>query len=154
MKNYLVLVVALLFFSCNQKNPKHVPIATSDTLVSKKFEEENQQVDDTIEMQYLDEKGFFVAEGKIASINSKVYVKFENKEMSKLKATIVPTTGKGNLRFNQILFPDGSSDGPYGMELETDLKQTGTYVLVIGHSQMADSPFVGNFKVQLEIRKE
>jgi len=71
-----------------------------------------------------------------------------------LRAKIVPTTGKGNIRFNQIIFPDKTSDGPFGTDLEIHLRQKGSYVLVIGRSLMADNPFSGGFKVQLETKKE
>lgn len=71
-----------------------------------------------------------------------------------MKARIVPTTGKGNIRFNQIIFPDKTSDGPFGMDLKIQLKQKGNHIIVIGHSLMADNPFWGKFEVQLENKKE
>lgn len=154
MKNYHIVMLFVLFFSCNQKQEKMVPVSKSDTIITKKTNEENKQICDTIQMKYLDEKEIFVANGTIDSTNSKVYIKFENKELSKVNAKIIPTTGKGNIRFNQIIFPNGTSDGPFGMDLESSLKQAGTYILVIGHSQMADYPFIGDFKVQLELSKE
>ena len=32
-------------------------------------------------------------------------VKFKNEDLGQLNANITPTTGKGNIRFNQIVFP-------------------------------------------------
>jgi len=71
-----------------------------------------------------------------------------------LKAQILPAGGKGNIRFNQIIFPDKASDGPFGMDMKIDLKQKGNHVLVIGHSLMADEPYFGKFSVQLENKKK
>jgi hypothetical protein len=105
-------------------------------------------------MNYSNGKGIYVAEGVLDSVHSKIYVKFKNEDSGELNAKIVPTTGKGNIRFNQIIFPDKSSDGPFGMDLKIGLKQKGDHILVIGHSQMADNPFWGKFEVQLENKKE
>ncbi|WP_194141352.1 hypothetical protein [Flavobacterium hungaricum] len=114
---------------------------------------ENKQIGDTIFMNFKDDKGLFTAEGSLDSIPSRVYVKFKNDDTGELNGKITPSTGKGNVRFNQIIFPDKTSDGPFGIDLKVPIQQKGTYILVIGHSQMADNPFLGTFKVELEIKK-
>ncbi|MBP1221829.1 hypothetical protein [Flavobacterium sp. 1355] len=162
MKIFSMLLISIFFFSCQQKENNKMPVTATDSVVTEKNKEEdkeqnkkeNQQIGDTIFMNFGDEKGLFVAEGTLDSIHSKVYVKFKNEDLGELKGNIVPATGKGNIRFNQIIFPDKSSDGPFGMDLKIYLKQKGNYILVIGHSQMADNPFFGTFKVQLEKKKE
>lgn len=158
MKNYLMLLISIFFFSCQQKENKNTTVQTSDSIVTKtdvedkkeETNEENKQIGDTILMNFRNEKGLFIAEGALDSIHPRIYVKFKNENLGELKARIVPTTGKGNIRFNQIIFPDNTSDGPFGMDLNIPLKQKGNHVLVIGHSQMADNPFWGKFKVELE----
>lgn len=162
MKNFSMLLISIFFFSCQQKENNKTPVTATDSVVTEKNKEEdkeqnkkeNQQIGDTIFMDSSDEKGLFVAEGTLDSIHSKVYVKFKNEGLGELKGNIIPAAGKGNIRFNQIIFPDKSSDGPFGMDLKIYLKQKGNYILVIGHSQMADNPFFGTFKVQLENKKE
>ena len=71
--------------------------------------------------------------------------------MGNLKANITTPTGGGNIRFSQIIFPDKTSDGPFGMDAEIKLTQKGEHVFVITHSQMADNPYRGKFKVELQI---
>ena len=158
MKNYLILLLSILVFSCQQKETKKNTVETSDTIFTKKNKEEkkeeNKQIEDTIFMNFANDKGLYIAEGALDSIHSKVYVKFKNEDLGELDAKIIPSTGKGNIRFNQIILPDKSSDGPFGMDLKIQLKQKGNHILVIGHSLMADSPFWGKFKVQLENKKE
>ena len=153
----IIFVIALFFVSCKQKNDKEIiPITMSDTIVTEneKVHEQNQQVDDTIHLNFIDEKGLFTVEGSIDSIHPRVYVKFENDDLGKFKAKILTTTEKGNIRFNQIVFPDQTADGPFGTNLNLELKQTGKHILVIGHSLMADNPYVGKFKVELQITDE
>ena len=160
MKNYLMLLPFIFFFSCQQKENNKTAVPASDTIVTKEIQketrqEENKQIGDTIFMKVADEKGLYVAEGSLDSIHSKkVYVKFKNEDPGELNGTIVPAAGKGNIRFNQIIFPDNSSDGPFGMDLKIQLKQKGNHILVIGSSLMADNPYQGKFTVQLGTKKE
>jgi hypothetical protein len=162
MKNVLMLLMSIFFFSCQQKenkNPAVQTVQTTDSVTTTKNieenkpKEENKQICDTIVMKFKNEKDVFIAEGALDSIHPRIYVKFNNEDLGELNATIVPTTGKGNIRFNQIIFPDNTSDGPFGMDLKIPLKQKGNHILVIGHSQMADNPFWGKFKVQVENKK-
>jgi hypothetical protein len=156
MKNSLMLLLSIFFFSCQQKENNKTSVPSADSILPKenkvgiKQKEENKQIGDTIRMNSENEKGLFIAEGSLDSIHSKVYLKFKNEDLGELKGKIVPATGKGNIRFNQIIFPDKSSDGPFGMELNIDLKQKGNHIIVIGHSLMADNPYFGKFTVQLE----
>lgn len=153
----IIFVVSIFFVSCNQKDKiEIIPVAISDTIVSEndKSKVKNQQIDDTIYLNFIDEKGLFTVEGLIDSIHPRIYVKFENDKIGKLKAKIVTKTEKGNIRFNQIVFPNQTADGPFGTDLNLELKQTGKHMLVIGHSLMADNPYVGKFKVELQITSE
>lgn len=157
MKNFLMLLLSIFFFSCQQKENKKTTVEASDSIPiaktkeeSKPVKEENKQIGDTIFMVYKNEKKIYIAEGSLDSIHSKVYIKFKNENSGELKGLIIPAAGKGNIRFNQIIFPDNSSDGPFGMDLKIDLKQKGDHILVIGHSLMADEPYFGKFKVELE----
>lgn len=160
MKNFSILLISIFFFSCQQKENKTAPAPSSESSVTKdsvtttKIEEENKQTGDTIVLNFKDEKGYYTAEGSLDSIHPRIYLKFKNEDSGELNAKIVPTTGKGNIRFNQIIFPDKSSDGPFGMDLKINLTQKGDHILVVGHSQMADNPFWGKFRVQLENKKQ
>lgn len=163
MKNYIILLASIFFFSCQQKDNSKTSVdvveVTSDTIHKtenkvEKPKEENKQIGDTISMNFADEKGLYTAEGSLDSIHSRIYIKYKNEDLGELNATIIPSTGKGNIRFNQIIFPDKSSDGPFGMDLKIPLKQKGNHILVIGHSLMADNPYFSKFKVQLENKKK
>jgi len=153
-----MLSLSIFFFSCQQKENKQTSdtavdsVATTETVQEVK-QEENKQIGDTIFMNVSNEKGLYVAEAALDSIHPKIYLKFKNDDSGELNGTIVPAAGKGNIRFNQIIFPDKSSDGPFGIDLKIPLKQKGDHIIVIGPSLMADSPYWGKFKVQLENKK-
>jgi hypothetical protein len=157
MRFSIIVVFTLFLISCKQKDNTDIPpVNMSDTIVTHldKAKGINQQIDDTIHLNFIDEKGLFTVEGSIDSIHPRVYVKFENDDLGTLSANIIAPVGKGNIRFNQIVFPDETSDGPFGMNLDLELKQSGKHMLVIGHSLMADNPFKGKFKVKLQINRK
>lgn len=154
MKNLSLLLISIFFFSCQQKENKEASAESPAPVVQKEKKQENKQIGDTIAMNFKNEANVFLAEGHLDSLNSKVYVQFKNEDLGELNAQIIPDAGKGNIRFNQIIFPDRTSDGPFGMDMKIPLKQKGIYILVIGHSLMADNPYYGHFKVQLNIQKE
>lgn len=84
-------------------------------------------------MNFKENKDSIIAEGSLDSIHPRIYVKIKNEDLSKLKATIIPSTANGNIRFNQIISPDNTSDGPFGKELNIELKQKGNYIQVSGY---------------------
>lgn len=164
MKNCLIILVLISFcfansftlVSCHQKkeNNKPIPVNMTDTIISGKEitnEPLNEQVGDTIQLLVQDDKGIYSAIGVRDSLHPRIYVKFNNKDISLLKATVKPLIGDGNLRINQIIFPDKTMDGPFGKELEQELKTSGEHLLVIGISQMADNPYIGKFKVEVQL---
>ncbi|SHM92973.1 hypothetical protein [Flavobacterium chilense] len=154
MKNFLMLLISVFFFACLQKENRNTSPEGSKPILANKDKEENKQTGDTIYMNATDKNGVFTAEGVLDSIHPKIYVKFRNENLGELKAVILPVGGKGNIRFNQIIFPDKTSDGPFGMDLKIQLTQKGDHIIVIGHSLMADNPFWGKFKVQFENKKD
>ncbi|KAF2329048.1 hypothetical protein [Flavobacterium daemonense] len=157
MKNAMFLILFTFFFSCQQKEKQKENKTNSvipDTIVVKKERAENKQIDDTIFMNFKDDNNLNTAEGLLDSVHPRVFVKFKNESLGTLEAKIILATNNGNIRFNQIIFPDNSSDGPFGKDLKMQLTQKGNHVIVIGHSQMADNPYWGNFKVELKNKKQ
>ncbi|MRX67625.1 hypothetical protein SAMN06265349_10825 [Flavobacterium resistens] len=154
MKNLGFFLIPIFFYSCQQKGIRNDSVHTRDTIVSQKEREENKQIDDTIFMNFKDAKGLYLAEGQLDSIHPRVFIKFKNENLGELNGKIILATDNGNIRFNQIIFPDNSSDGPFGKDLQIQLTQKGNHIIIVGHSQMADNPYWGKFKVQLENSKE
>ncbi|CAM3548563.1 hypothetical protein [Flavobacterium chungbukense] len=157
MKNYITIIIAIFFFSCQQKENKNTTVSSPDSVYVKKNneikKEESKQLGDTIFISLKNEKQTLTAESSLDSIHSKVYIKFKNEDLGTLNGKIIPSKERANIRFNQIIFPDKTSDGPFGMELKIQLNQKGNTILVIGHSLMAENPYYGKFKVELELQK-
>lgn len=78
-------------------------------------------------------------------------LKIENVSAGKLSATVKPKNDAQNIRINQIILPDGSSDGPFTRELKSyQILKAGTVTLIIGRSNMASGESKGAFMVSLE----
>ncbi|MBJ2124807.1 hypothetical protein [Flavobacterium sp. IB48] len=154
MKSLLILMICIMAYSCQkQKGNENTPLQTVQTATEEPQKQENKQIGDTIFMNYKNEKNVFIADGNVDSIHSRIYVKFKNEFSSELNGRIIPEKTNANIRFNQIIYPDKTADGPFGTELKIEAKQTGDYILIIGHSQMAENPYWGKFEVQLENKK-
>ena len=158
MKLWSAIVFGFFMFSCNHKeNAAIIPANMSDTIAvhQDKIVDtlSNSQKNDTITMLVEDGNRIYSAYGTIDSLKH-VYVKFTNEDTGNLTAAITPIGGNGNIRFNQILFPDKTADGPFGKDMILELKQTGEHTLIIGHSLMADNPYSGKFKVELQVAEE
>ncbi|WP_035652235.1 hypothetical protein [Flavobacterium sp. ASV13] len=154
MKNVIFIMISVFFYSCQQKEIKNNSAKVQDTITIQKNRKENKQIDDTIFMNFKNAKGLYTAEGQLDSIHPRVFIKFKNEILGELNGKIILATDNGNIRFNQIIFPDNSSDGPFGKDLQIQLTQKGNHIIIVGHSQMADNPYWGKFKVQLENSKE
>jgi len=80
-----------------------------------------------------------------------VVFSFDVPKAGKLTASVKPGETNGNVRIAQIFMPDNTADGPFGMEMTYDLKQTGQYRLVVSENQMAGDPYNGPFTLTLKV---
>ena len=78
-----------------------------------------------------------------------VDVEFDSGGCDLLYGEITGVGDMANVRFNQIVMPDGTSDGPFGRSIEYGLEQQGTCHLLIGESLMAGEPWGGEFMLEL-----
>lgn len=69
-----------------------------------------------------------------------------------LDARLLPEDAGLNIRFSQIILPDGESDGPFGKQLKYKLDQQGTYKIIIGPNRMASGKKSGDFVLKIAIR--
>lgn len=155
MKNLIAILSAFLLFSCSPKESINSRAGNSIDIIAraKPFEDkdDNEQVCDTITMAEQDANEIYSAVGVIDSLHPRIYVKFTNEDTGNLYAVITPLKGEGSIRFDQILFPDKTADGPFGKDIALMLRQTGEHTLIIGHSLMGENPYKGKFKVELQV---
>lgn len=163
----LVLLIAFSINSCADNNNQKIESPSrnaSDTLPSeqpqpkdtikeeKPIEQVRSKPGNITELTFykgaksLSVKGHLSKPGDIA-----VYMLTINKT-ARLTGHIVVDKGPANIRFNQIVMPDGQSDGPFGQQFEYTLSQNGVYTIKIGANLMAENAFVGDFMLYLTIQ--
>jgi len=78
---------------------------------------------------------------------------FEASKGQTLNASVKPAIKtQANLRFNQLYYPSGNIDGPFGNSLTQTLTESGDWKLVVGESNMEGTPFVGEFLLTITIK--
>ncbi len=98
---------------------------------------EASQLPFTIGEQFTDENQQFIIVIKNVT-KSTIYAKINTVEKDR------------NLRINQIILPDGSSEGPFSKEMKFTKRINGTYKIVIGKNLMSDGKLVGNISVSIK----
>ena len=47
--------------------------------------------------------------------------------------------------------PDGTTDGPFGLQTEYDLNQNGGYELIVSEIMMAGDPWTGDAQITVKV---
>lgn len=82
-----------------------------------------------------------------------VYLEFSSNGFTKLSAHLSSSDPQANIRFSQIVLPDGTMDGPFGQSIDYDLPADGVYRLSVHENMMAGDPWSGVFKVDIALSK-
>lgn len=85
--------------------------------------------------------------------NQTVYIEFKSDDFKKISANLSSADSSANIRFSQIFLPDGTTDGPFGRNMEYILPTDGIYKLSVHENMMAGDPWAGVFKMQIKAEK-
>lgn len=84
---------------------------------------------------------------------ARVKVHFTSEGIKALKVNLTtPLDTNGNIRVSQIIFPDGTSDGPFGKDMTFDLTKSGSYQVILAPNMMAGDPWSGEVDMSLELK--
>lgn len=92
----------------------------------------------------------FTLGDEIKNESQQFVLKLANVPMGKLKVQIEPKEKEMNIRLNQIRYPDGTLDGPFGRSAELEIPSDGEVWLMVGKSNMASSNPLGKFTIHVE----
>lgn len=76
---------------------------------------------------------------------------FDVEKPGALSASVKPGEANGNVRIAQIFLPNNEADGPFGPTMEYNLKEPGTYRIVVSENQMAGDPYNGPFTFSVKV---
>ncbi len=80
-----------------------------------------------------------------------IYVEFMSDGYKNIFARLSSPDSLANIRFSQIFMPDGTMDGPFGINMEYQLPMNGRYRISIHENMMAGDPWSGVFDVNIEL---
>ncbi|MDH7462967.1 hypothetical protein QEG73_16850 [Chitinophagaceae bacterium 26-R-25] len=168
MKQILVLIACFAVVSCNNNGSKspaseghaasvtqeRIEKHTADTasVPDKSPRSGAVQTDSVLNLELPQNNDGLTV--RILKKSAPVICNFLVRNKGVLSARIITPDDKDNIRFNQIFMPDKSSDGPFGKELNYDIKKTGLYKLIIGEDLMAENPYKGEFSLELRISQK
>lgn len=125
-------------------NEKNIPERIYYTII------EVGDEDSVAQVGLIEDKDSVIVRGKVKGMNYPVSLYIEVKEADSLLATITTPGTKENLRFNQIVMPDGKADGPFGQSMKIKTGKSGSYHLIIGENLMQGVEYRGPFSITLK----
>lgn len=111
----------------------------------------NTQLDSIIVLAFAPDSNSLTVKGHLDKALSPMICHLPIARPGRLTASIEPGKKPANIRFNQVVFPDGNSDGPFGQTLEYKLPKKGMYQLIIGPSLMANDAYTGDFLLRIKV---
>ena len=165
MRAPLLILMVAIFASCNSDDNKGIVEAVvKDTTVNETPRDNvaihpkvdsipyNIQVDTVINFAFAPDSSSLTTRGSINKKSEPVNCYLQLSTKKTIIATIIPDDNNLNIRFSNIIAPDGSSDGPFGRQLKYEAKQKGMYKLIIASNSMAEGKTRGDFSIRLELR--
>lgn len=170
----LLLLIPLVLLNCNKKEEKINMIANDDSLKSMNenpIDSSNKgevSVHDAEKEPTIATDTFRVVEGEkiIKTLNGdmlplkisdeftkeqhQMIIKIKNFKGTKIIGKVTSTNPQLNIRFNQIRMANGEFDGPFGEDLNYDIKEKGEIWLIIDKNLMASGENAGKFTVSLK----
>lgn len=81
-----------------------------------------------------------------------IHILIKDVKTDSLNGIIHPEGVMRNIRFNQIILPDSTMDGPFGHDIHYATLQQGDYTLILGKDNMADGKVEGSLTVHIKLK--
>lgn len=148
MNKIIGIVICVLMFSCKANH--EVKREEVKNTIETKNNILYPLTNDTITINITDNKGEAIIHKKETQT---VYIKLKSDGYTKLSANLTSNDSTANVRFSQIIMPNGEMDGPFGRDIQYNLPLNGDYILTVNENIMAGDPWEGNFKVSVTLGK-
>ncbi len=151
-KLFIILVATFVLFSCNQQekkapeesvnNPEASSISNTDTIPANENE---------FTIEFAKGASSVDLKGNMKSLTDQKVYFFNATKGQKLTGKLIPANQPANIRFNQIISPSGTADGPFGLDLKYDLNESGKWQLIIAESNMNGEPYIGDYNLSVSV---
>ena len=131
-----------------------VDTATNDSIIKPAINKDsiNYSVADSAVHISLDKKNpVKTISGKLKGNNQPIKIYIDINSGDTLQVFIEPSEQDANIRLNQIIYPGGRADGPFGRDQKFALGKPGQYQLIIGNNLMAEGNTKEAFTLHLSV---
>jgi biopolymer transport protein ExbD len=153
---FSLAVVALVFTACSGNNDEgeskqHDTLAVVDQQPAELIID--ARGDSVINLDFAAGDTAKTILAKLERNDQHITVVVPVQDKSKLTASLILLDTLQNIRFNQIIYPSGRSDGPFGKDISITTDENGNYTIIVAHNLMAEGGLVKEFKMQVRIIK-
>jgi len=145
----IFLFISTLFFACSLSEHKKSSDTSADSPITTKEDiviiPNNSGI---VPLSFTNGKASVNIQKKETE---RIVLEFDSPGHQRLQGQITSLNSSANIRFNQIILPDSTMDGPFGRNINYDLPIEGCYRLILGESLMAGDPWGGTFKVEISL---
>ena len=149
---YLGAIVALIFASCRTSPKDGNAMKQMETGVSANTEPKVEFVAPSdsgiIQLKLVDGEAHIRTR---KSPDQTIYIEFQSEGDETLTAHLSSSDAIANIRFTQVIMPDGTMDGPFGRDMEYKLPTKGLYKISIHENMMAGDPWGGESTINVKL---
>jgi len=107
------------------------------------------RADSTIQITFPPNDSAVVVLGELKTVNQEITVTIPVQDKRKLSATLTPPDSLPNIRFAQVIRPNGEADGPFDTRVSFPTPQNGNYQLRISHNLRTEAGLTKEFKLRV-----
>lgn len=146
---------SFLIYGCTNSQKKEETYEWAQTALETAPKPESDSViysskTDTIRINIQNGKGYLKIHKEERDY---VNLVFNSEDFTKMTTTLSAQDSTANIRFSQIVMPNGDMDGPFGATISYHLPIQGDYLLLIHENQMAGDPWSGDFEINISLSK-
>jgi hypothetical protein len=148
-----ISLVCLLAYSCTNLQRKTESVATTnDTIQTKSVQDPVLHLSDS-DTILLDIQNGKATVQIYKQADQGINLRFPSGDYTRMTGMITSKDSMANIRFSQIVMPDGQMDGPFGKDISYGLPVKGDYLLLLRENLMAGDPWAGDFQVTVMLSR-
>ena len=149
MRGIVLFFCTSLSVACSNMQSNEMSSGKDSNYAAKTAIKSDFTNDSIITVQFPKDSAAITIFGRLRGINNPVTMIIPVKKGDYLKVVLTPVDSTANICINQIFFPDGKADGPFGRALEKKVLQSGWCKIIIGENLMQGDEWKGKFAVDI-----
>ncbi|MBO3271897.1 hypothetical protein [Hymenobacter defluvii] len=107
------------------------------------------RADSTVQVTFPANDSSVTVLGELKTVNQEFIASIPVQSKRKLSATLLAPDSLPNIRFAQVIQPDGEANGPFGTTVSVSTPKDGVYKLRISHNLRTEAGLTREFKLRV-----